>query len=55
MTNCTTAIGFIRTLPMGAMGDNRTGMPREGSPCALAPASCEAIAFETAKKKRPVT
>lgn len=26
MPNCMTGIGFIRTLPMGAMGDNRTSM-----------------------------
>lgn len=26
MPNCMTEIGFIRTLPAGAMGDNRTSM-----------------------------
>jgi hypothetical protein len=26
MTSCTMEIGFIRALPVGALGDNRTGM-----------------------------
>ena len=26
MTSCTMAIGLIRALPVGALGDNRTGM-----------------------------
>lgn len=40
MPNCMTEIGFIRTLPMGAMGDNRTSMvlsigDAAGSPVAV--------------------
>lgn len=59
MTNCMTEIGFIRTLPIGAMGDNRTGMHDTVMPMGRCDCSfnyCEAFdAAELACQPTPKT